>query len=92
LERWRKSEYAVAGWNVLQRAVGAMHKLLEELATQRGKTLDLISEIDANPEIITMGGRVVLKGADARKILDTLRELCAANLDLMALLSKQFIN
>src|SRR4030081_2220370 len=31
-----------------------------ELATQRGTTLDPMSEIDANPEIITMGGRVVL--------------------------------
>jgi hypothetical protein len=73
-------------------AMGAMHKLLEEMADQRGKTLDLISEIDANPEIITMGGRVVLKGAEARKILETLRELCSANLDLMSMLSKRFFN
>jgi hypothetical protein len=69
-----------------------MHKLLEELATERGKTLDLISDIDASPETITIGGRVVLKGPDARKILHTLRDLCAANLDLMALLSNKYIN
>jgi lipoate synthase len=69
-----------------------MHKLLEQLATERGKTLDLLGEIDASPEIITIGGRVVLKGPDARKILHTLRDLCAANLDLMTLLSKRFIN
>jgi hypothetical protein len=69
-----------------------MQKLLEEMANQRGKTLDLITEIDANPEVITMGGRVVLKGDDARKILDTLRELCSANLELMSLLSKRFLN
>jgi hypothetical protein len=30
--------------------------------------------------------------SDARKILHTLRDLCAANLDLMALLSKRSIN
>ena len=70
----------------------AMHKLLEQLATERGKTLDLISEIDASPDVITMGGRVVLRGPAARKILGTLRELCAANLDLMSLLSKRSIN
>jgi lipoate synthase len=69
-----------------------MHKLLEEMAQQRGKTLDLISEIDANPEVITMGGRVVLQGDAAKRILNTLRDLCSANLDLMALLSKRYIN
>ena len=69
-----------------------MHKLLEQLATERGKTLDLISEIDASPDVITMGGRVVLQGPAARRILGTLRELCAANLDLMSLLSKRSIN
>jgi hypothetical protein len=53
-----------------------LHKLLEEMANQRGKTLDLITQIDANPEVITIGGRVVLQGDDARIILDTLRELC----------------
>jgi hypothetical protein len=70
----------------------SLHKLLDEIANQRGKTLDLISEIDANPEVITMGGRVILQGDDARTILSTLRELCSANLDLMSLLSKRFIN
>jgi hypothetical protein len=69
-----------------------MHKLLEEMASQRGKTLDLISEIDANPDVIMMGGRVVLQGDAAKKILTTLRDLCSANLDLMALLSKRFLN
>lgn len=69
-----------------------MHRLLEEMAKQRGKTLDLISEIDASPEVITMDGRVVLQGDAAKKILNTLRDLCSANLDLMALLSKRFIN
>lgn len=69
-----------------------MHKLLEEIANQRGKTLKLITEIDANPEVITMGRRVVLEGDDARQILNTLRDLCSANLDLMSLLSKRFLN
>ena len=69
-----------------------MEKMLEELARQRGETLNLITEIDASPNVIVRGGRVVLEGEDAKAILTTLRELCSANLELMSLVSKRFYN
>lgn len=69
-----------------------MQKLLVDLAHQRAKNRDLIDEIDASPDVIIRGGRVVLEGEDARAILATLRELCSANLELLSLISKRFAN
>ena len=72
--------------------------LLEEPRLMEGKAVTAAdpSEIDAHAPGNHHNRRPVdcwqERSKDARKILHTLRDLCAANLDLMALLSKKYIN